>query len=75
MIKSTLPPIKAETVRDPPRKKINSTSRPCFFQMPLSAATHDGAKPVASEGKPTRNVSALQSVELELNRTPRKTDA
>jgi len=38
-------------------------------------ATHDGAKPVASEGKPTRNVSALQSVELELNRTPRKTDA
>src|SRR5436853_4102718 len=61
MIKSTLPPMRAETVRDPPRRKINSTSIPCFFQIPLSAATHDGAKPVASEGKPTRNSSVAKS--------------
>src|SRR5262245_2109462 len=71
MIKSTLPAIRADTVREPPRKKINSTSRPCFFQIPLSAATQDGAKPVASDGKPTRNASALQSP-AELNKMPSK---
>src|SRR4029450_5538801 len=74
MIKSTLPPIRAETVRDPPRRKINSTSRPCFFQIPLSAATHDGAKPVASEGNPTRNASALQPVEIGKRKSPTKAE-
>ena len=59
-MKSTLPPIIAETVRDPPRRKISSTSSPCFFQIPLSAATQEGAKPVASDGNPTRKGSALQ---------------
>ena len=65
MMKSTLPPSNADTVREPPRKKINSTSRPCFFHIPLSAATHEGAKPVASDGNPTRNGSAFNAPEFQ----------
>ena len=38
--------MRAATVLDPPRRKISSTSRPCFFQIPLSAVTQDAAKPV-----------------------------
>ena len=72
MMKSMLPAINAETVREPPRRNINSTSRPCFFQIPLSAATHDGANPVASEGKPTRKVSAPETTDAELSQTAAK---
>ena len=55
---STLPLIKAGSIRAPPLSKISSTSSPLFFQKPASCVTHEGVEPGPRVGYATRSFSA-----------------